>query len=497
MAPKSFPRVASFRTARSVGEYLAGLGYHLPCDEDIQKAPSSPLAQPLEIPWRTGHFTIGNRFAVQPMEGWDGEVDGHPSDLTRRRWLRFAQGGAKLIWGCEAVAVLPEARANPNQLVLNEQTAGAFETLLQEMRKAHEERFGSNSDLLIGLQLTHSGRFSRPHEKGRLEPIIAYHHPILDPKLRIPSCHSPVSETEIERIVRAFGRAARLARDTGFDFVDLKHCHGYLGHEFLSAYTRSGSYGGDFENRTRFLKETVAATRDSAKGIEIGVRLSAFDSVPFAEEPASGTAIPVIEPGLLPYTWGFGLDPAEPWKPDLSEAKLVISLLTAMGVKLVNVSASSPYYAPHLQRPALFPPSDGYPPPEDPLVGAARLVLAARDLKHTGNGVVVVSSGWTYFQNFLPHFAQAAVREHWTDLVGLGRMMLSYPDLPADALQKGRMDPKRLCRTFSDCTTGPRNGLISGCYPLDNFYKGRPEAARLQSIKEELRRDRRADSVPT
>jgi NADPH2 dehydrogenase len=490
MTPKSFPRVASFRTARSIAEYLTSLGWCLPCDEEIRKAPESPLAQALEIPWHTGHFTVGNRFAVQPMEGWDGEVDGRPSDLTRRRWLRFAQSGAKMIWGCEAVAVLSEARANPNQLLLSENTASAFETLLREMREAHRERFGSTRDLLIGLQLTHSGRFSRPHEKERLEPVIAYHHPILDAKFGIASCHPTISDAEIERIVRAFGGAARLARDTGFDFVDLKHCHGYLGHEFLSAYNRAGVYGGNFEGRTRFLREIVAATRESAKGIEIGVRLSSFDSIPFTQDPATGTASPAFEPALLPYTWGFGVDPDEPWKGDLSEARLLLNMLANLKVRLVNVSASSPYYAPHLQRPALFPPSDGYPPPEDPLIGAARLVIAARDLKGVGSGAVVVSTGWTYFQNFLPHFAQAAVRNGWTDLVGLGRMMLSYPEFPADTLEKGRLDHKRLCRTFSDCTSGPRNGLISGCYPLDNFYKNRPEAARLQTIKQELRSER-------
>ncbi|MGH9448812.1 MAG: NADH:flavin oxidoreductase, partial [Terriglobia bacterium] len=154
-------------------------------------------------------------------------------------------------------------------------------------------------------------------------------------------------------------------------------------------------------------------------------------------------------------------------------------------VRLVNISASSPYYAPHLQRPALFPPSDGYPPPEDPLIGAARLLTAACELKAAARELTVVSSGWSYLQNFAPHFAQAAVREGWSDLVGLGRMMLAYPELPADVLEKGRLDPKRICRTFSDCTTAPRNGLVSGCYPLDPFYKARPEAARLRLIKQQ------------
>lgn len=487
MAVRSFPRVASFRSARSIGQYLSGLGWDLPCDEEIRQAPASPLAQPLEIQWGAGRFTIGNRFAVQPMEGWDGEPDGRPSEFTRRRWLRFAHSGAKLIWGCEAVAVLPEARANPNQLLLNERTAPSFEALLWEMRKAHEERFGSEKDLLVGLQLTHSGRFCRPHERNRLEPVIAYHHPILDARFRIESCHQPLSDADVERIILAFGHAAKLARDAGFDFVDLKHCHGYLGHEFLSAHHRPGAYGGGFENRTRFLRQLVATTRESANGIEIGVRFSSFDSIPYAQDCATGVGKPVLEPALLPYMWGFGVDPVRPWEADLSEAKSLVKLLAEMGVQLVNVTAGSPYYAPHLQRPALFPPSDGYRPPEDPLAGAARLLSAARDLKMAERRVIVVSSGWSYFQNFLPHFAQAAVRDGWTDFVGLGRMMLAFPEFPAETLETGRLDFKRLCRTFSDCTTAPRNGLISGCYPLDSFYKSRPEAVRLQRIKEELR----------
>jgi NADPH2 dehydrogenase len=496
MAGESFPRVASFHSAFALAEHLRTLGWPLPCDERIEKAPRSPLAQAVEIPWHKENFTVGNRFAVQPMEGWDGEQDGRPSELTRRRWLRFARSGAKLIWGCEAVAVLPEARANPNQLLLNRETAGSFETLLREMRTAHRERFGSDDDLLIGLQLTHSGRFSHPHQKTRLEPVIAYHHPILDAKFGIPGCHPAVSDAEIERIIGAFGRAAALARDAGFDFVDLKHCHGYLGHEFLSAYHRPGAYGGTLENRTRFLREAVAETRSSARGVEIGVRFSAFDSIPFAPEGAGGVGRPLLEPTLIPYTWGFGLDAAEPWRPDLSEAKSFVKLIADLNVRLVNISASSPYYAAHLQRPALFPPSDGYLPPEDPLAGAARLLSAARELKVADPRIVAVSSGWSYFQNFVAHFAQAAVRESWIDFVGLGRMMLAYPDLPVDTLENGRLDPRRLCRTFSDCTTAPRNGLISGCYPLDAFYKARPEALQLQVVKKEMR-DKRNQKLET
>jgi NADPH2 dehydrogenase len=487
MSVTSYPRVAGFRTPRALAERLLRLGWSFPFDDFILPAPDSPLAQPVEIPWRGGRRRVGNRFAVQPMEGWDGEPDGRPSELTRRRWRRFGASGAKLIWGGEAIAVLPEARANPHQLVLNADTAAALEALRAEVVGVHRQRFGTSDDLVFGLQLTHSGRFCRPHDKARLEPVIVYHHPILDAKFPAAAGCPPLADEDVGRIVASFGAAARLAREMGFDFVDLKHCHGYLGHEFLSAHHRPGRYGGSFENRTRFLSECIAAVRHSAPGLEIGVRLSAYDSIPFAPDPETGQGRPVPLPEPLPYTWAFGVDPAQPSRPDLSEAKRLVAWLDSLGVRLVNISAGSPYYCAHVQRPALFPPCDAYPPPEDPLAGAARLVSAARELKRASPATAVVSTGWSYFQEYLPHFAEGVVREGWADFVGLGRMILAYPELPGDVLEHGTVDRKRICRTFSDCTNAPRNGMISGCYPLDPFYKARAEAGRLREIKLEMR----------
>ncbi|HVB40271.1 MAG TPA: hypothetical protein VNE83_05190 [Terriglobales bacterium] len=484
----SYPRVAAFRTAAALRQHLEHLGCPLPCDDIIQSAPASPLAQAgsplaqsLDLPWLGATRTVGNRFVVQPMEGWDAESDGCPSELTRRRWLRFALSGAKLIWGGEAVAVLPEARANPNQLQINEHTASALAALRAECVEAHRQRFGRADDLIIGLQLTHSGRFSQPNVKLRPEPITAYRHPLLDAKLRLPASHQPITDAEVARIVQAYGAAAHLAQEAGFDFVDVKHCHGYLAHEFLSAVDRPGPYGGSFENRTRLLRELIAAVRGAAPKIEIGVRLSAFDTIPFVSDPETGVGHAVAWDG--PYRWAFGADANDPLRPDLTEATALLQLLATLGVRLVNITGSSPYSAPHVQRPALFPPSDGYLPPEDPLVGVARMLGAARALKAAVPDTIQVSTGWTYLQNYLPHVAQAAIREGWTDFVGLGRMMLSYPDLPADVLEHGRLQAKHICRTFSDCTTAPRHGLISGCYPLDSFYKARPEAAGVKEVK--------------
>ncbi|MFY9571842.1 MAG: NADH:flavin oxidoreductase, partial [Blastocatellia bacterium] len=359
----------------------------------------------------------------------------------------------------------------------------------------HREATGSTEGLLVGLQLTHSGRYSRPNAKDRAEPSILYHHPLLDRRLGLPEDYPILTDGEIRRIIESFHQAARLAHEIGFDFIDVKHCHGYLGHEFLSAHTREGDYGGSFENRTRFLREIVEGIRAVTSGLEIGVRFSAFDLVPFhpdsrcSQPGRPGRGVPELSEGLLPYRWGFGLNPENPLEPDLTETVRFLSLLRKTGIRLVNISAGSPYYNPHIQRPALFPPSDGYQPPEDPLVGVARQMAVTRTLKQQFADLLFVGTAYTYLQDFLPNVAQAAVREGWVDCVGLGRMVLSYPELPIHILEGRPLVRKRLCRTFSDCTTAPRNGLPSGCYPLDGYYKGTEASRQLQQIKNRNRRN--------
>ena len=190
---------------------------------------------------------------------------------------------------------------------------------------------------------------------------------------------------------------------------------------------------------------------------------------------------------LLPYTFGFGVDQDDPTQFDLSEPERFITLLQDLGIRMLNLSCGSPYYNPHIQRPAMFPPSDGYQPPEDPLAGCARQIEVTAKIKRRFPDMVIVGTAYSYLQEYLPHVAQWAVRSGRVDSVGLGRMVLSYPTLPADVLQHGRLETKRLCRTFSDCTTGPRNGLISGCFPLDPFYRKRPEAEQVKKCKAEFR----------
>ena len=472
----SFPRVASLKTAAAFRDHLRGCGANIPFDDTLDPSSGTPLAAPFE---RDG-LRAGNRFCILPMEGWDGTGDGEPSDLTTRRWQRFGISGAKLIWGGEAVAVQHDGRANPNQLVLTAQTQRAIAGLRETLVRAHRERFGPNADgdLAIGLQLTHSGRYARPAEKGKPEPLVAYHHPQLD--RRFPGGVRLLTDDDLDRLADTFVAAARLARDAGYRFVDVKHCHGYLGHELLSARSRAGRYGGSLENRTRFLRTVVDGIRATVPGLAVAVRLSAFDMGPFTKNE-SGTGVP--EAGGPLSVFGALNSTAEDMDAALADARAFLAALEGMQIRWVCVTAGSPYYNPHMQRPALFPPSDGYQPPEDPLVGVARQIDATARLKRAFPSLAIVGSAYSYLQEWLPNVAQHTVRTGMTDFVGLGRMVLSYPDLPADVLAGRALQRKQICRTFSDCTTGPRGGLVSGCYPLDDFYKDHPDAARLKALK--------------
>jgi NADPH2 dehydrogenase len=496
MAEKfQFTRIPSLKSPAEFREHLRRLELELPCDDEILPKETSPLSQPITAPAINGK-KIGNRFAIQPMEGWDGTTSGGPTEDTFRRWRRFGESGAKLIYGGEAMAVRPDGRANPNQLILNAENKTGIATLREQLIQSHRAGFGNVDDLVIGFQLTHSGRFCRPLDKKRLEPRIAYRHPLLDKKFGIDSDSAILSDNEVETLIQDYISAARIAAEIGADFVDIKHCHGYLLHEFLSAWDRPGPYGGSFENRTRILREILSGIRAAGIPIDIGVRLSAFDFVPFRPDPAlslpgkPGPGIPEDLSSCLPYRYAFGVNQQNPIECDLTETFQFVHLCAELGVKILNVSAGSPYYNPHIQRPAAYPPSDGYQPPNDPLIDVARQIEVVRQIrKRMTSQMIVVGTGYSYLQEYLPHVAQAVLRENWTDMIGLGRMALSYPALLSDALSRGGLEKKLICRTFSDCTTAPRNGLISGCYPLDKYYGVKPEAQQLKEIKKKTAMD--------
>jgi NADPH2 dehydrogenase len=478
-----YPKVGSLDGVTGFRNYISSLGLDMPCDDIVAHGPSSPLAAPVEI----DGMKIGHRLAVQPMEGWDCERDGRPSENTKRRWRRFGLSGAKLLWGGEACAVRPDGRANPKQLIMTEQSMSDIAAMRESVIAAHKEATGGEDNVVIGLQLTHSGRFCKPNDNTKFESMIAYRHPLLDRKFGVPADRKPMTDDEIKRLIEDFVVAAKRAQATGFDFVDIKHCHGYLAHEFLSAVDRDGAYGGSLENRTRFLREVVEGIRAEAPGLKMGVRLSAFDSVPFKPDPAR-SAPGALGPGIpeehaIPYRYAFGANKDNPLEYDLTETKAFFEILRGLGIRFVNVTAASPYYNPHIIRPALYPPSDGYHPPEDPFVGVMRQLEVVRELKKAFPDFCLMGSGYTYLQEFFPNVAQAVVSRGWVDLVGLGRMVLAYPELPLDILQGRAPNKKRYCRTFSDCTTAPRNGIVSGCYPLDAHYKKTPEFKQLAAVK--------------
>ena len=458
-------------TVDQLRRHAAGLGIDLPLVDEVD--PHGALARPVEIRDGTaGPKSVPNRFAILPMEGWDATADGRATDLVRRRWRRFGASGAGLVWA-EATAVCPEGRANPHQLLLDDSTVGD----LAELRGL------LGPDQVTGLQLTHSGRWSRP--EGAPQPRTAYAHPLLDGRVGAGP-DAVLATAELDDLVERYVDAAVLADEAGFDFVDVKHCHGYLLHELLSARDRDDGYGGDLAGRTRFLRSVVAGIRRRAPGLAIAVRLSVFDLMPFVPGPDE-VGVPERSGDRPAYPYAFGGD-GTGLGTDLAEPHELLDLVASLGIGLVCTTAGSPYYNPHIQRPAAFPPSDGYRPPEDPLVGVARQLAATAELAARHPEIRFVGSGYSYLQEWLPHAAQATVETGGADLVGLGRMALSYPDLPARVLAGDPLDGRAICRTLSDCTTAPRNGLVSGCYPLDPFYKDHPQRVQLTAVKRARRR---------
>ena len=463
-----YTQVKKLTEAAAFRAHLASLGVEIPLAEEVE--PAGVLAAPMTITDGTaGSKVAPNRWAVLPMEGWDGDTDGRPTDLVHRRWGRFATSGAGLVWG-EATAVRHDGKANPHQLVLDETTVDDIAAL----------RATLDPRQVSVLQLTHSGRYARPSAEGPA-PRTLYRHPLLDPRVGADDSNL-LTDDEIDELVAQFVDRAVLAEQAGFDFVDVKACHGYLGHEFLTAHDRPGRYGGDLVGRSQFVRSIVDGIREQAPRLGVAIRLSIFDLVPHVAGPG-GVGVPEVDDG---YRYAFGGD-GTGHGYDLTETHALLDALHIMGVGLVCVTAGSPYYVPHAQRPAYFPPSDGYQPPEDPLAGVARLIAATAEVTNHHPEMRIVGAGLSYLQEWLPNVGQAMVAAGAADAVGLGRMILSYPHMPADVLAGRELDRRLICRTFSDCTTAPRNGLVSGCYPLDDFYNEREERVQLAAFKKEAK----------
>jgi 2,4-dienoyl-CoA reductase-like NADH-dependent reductase (Old Yellow Enzyme family) len=425
----------------------------------------SPLFQPVKI----GSRRVGNSLCVQPMEGCDGTLDGRPGELTYRRYQRFGAGGAKLIWG-EATAVVNEARATPRQLFLDENTAPDFERMLRECRQAHRTAFGSDDDLLVGLQLTHSGRYSYPRK------LIAFHDPLLDPRSNIEPDYPLLDDDYLKSLVEHYLTAAKLARRCGFDFVDVKQCHRYLLNEILAAKTRPGPYGGSLENRTRLAREIITAIRSEVPDLIVASRLSGFDGIPYRKCIGDDAGEPC--PWTAPVRCAWGTSESDPTVPDLTEPLAWLAEMAKLGVALVNVSMGNPYASPHLVRPFEYPPPDGYETPEHPLIGVDRHFRLTSAIQTANPTLPVVGSGYSYLQEFLPQAGAANLRDGRAAFVGVGRASLPMPDFARLLTETGKMERKRICRTFSYCTALMRSKhnelgqFATGCPPFDKEVYG-------------------------
>ena len=477
-------RYFKYKSPADVTADAAALGFEMPMSGDF-----SALFEPIRI----GHLTAGNRLAIHPMEGCDGTLDGNPDELTYRRYVRFGSGGSKLIWG-EAAAVCDEGRANTRQLWIADHTASNLERMLQQCREAHVAAFGvgSDRDLVIGLQLTHSGRYAVRR------PLLAMHDPLLDPLIRdkvtgrvIDDSYPTLTDDDLKRLEDQFVAAARLAAKIGCDFIDIKQCHRYLLSELLASTTRPGSYGGSLENRTRLVRNIVGRIRSETPGLLIASRMNAYDGIPYRADsspaaPSSRAAhdtdlearIGHSVPHALPIRTAFGTSMHDHLLEDLTEPLQVVRWLRDWGVGLINISMGNPYANPHVVRPAEFPPVDGYHAPEHPLIGVARHFRIAHAIQAAVPDVPVIGGGYSWLQDFAAHAAAANVSSGKIAITGFGRATLSHPDFAKALQSEGHFTRKQVCRTFSYCTglmrakQHPTGQFPTGCPPFDKDVYG-------------------------
>jgi len=419
----------------------------------------------LASPVMVGGFRIGNSIAIHPMEGCDGDLEGNPGELTWRRYQRYGRSGAKLIW-FEATAVRPDGRANTRQLSINPQTVSSLASLLEETRRQHREAWGNADDLLEVLQLTHSGR----HSVG--PRTVACHNPWVDAKTGVAPDTPVVSDDELERIEDDYAAAARLACSAGFRAVDIKATHGYLLIELLGAKTRPGRYGGPLENRLRLIRNVLGKIRaEMGNRLLLCVRLGCYDGVPYHRDPATGAGEPCHY--QVPYPTGFGVDPADPLREDLSEVRQAIHCLAQAGVALVNVSAGSPYFNPHVGRPFEKPDDGNYEPPEHPLLGVNRHFRIAGELQRAFPGLPMVGTGYSWLQKYAIQAGAANIQRGDIRFFGLGRGSLAHPDFAREALERGELDERKVCKTLTFCTflmrqkNHPLGQFPCGCPPFD------------------------------
>ncbi|MEA4912025.1 MAG: NADH:flavin oxidoreductase [Oscillospiraceae bacterium] len=397
-------------------------------------------------PVKVGSRVAPNAFAFLPMEGCDSNRDGSPSELVSRRYHRLAEGGYGLIWW-EACAIAEEGRANELQMWLNKDNVKQFAALLADTKRAAKEKYGHTT--VNVLQLTHSGRYARPvgHTPA---PIIPQHDPLLDPRVGLKGDEAVATDEYLDSLVQRYVDSAVLAKEAGYDGVDIKSCHRYLMSELLASHTREGRYGGSFENRTRLLREAMTAVRKAVgDDFILACRFNVFDA--------------------HPYPYGFGVDKDDYMKFDPTEPMALVRMLKELGVNLLSNSGGNPYYLnPQVTRP--FDTSSlGIPTPnEHPLESIARLFSFTRQIQKEAGDIPVVGNGYTWLRQFIPYSGAANLADRSCSFMGLGRSSFAYPDAPHDIMVNGAMEPKKCCITCSKCTQIMRDHGRTGCVIRDS-----------------------------
>ncbi len=421
-------------TYKSLDELKAkaeSLKVHLPFSEDI-----SVLAKPLAF----GNVVLKNRLGIAPMEGADALPDGSPSRLTTRRYVREAEGGSGLIW-FEAISIVPEGRSSAHQLMLTKDNLEQYKRFTEEIKEAGRKANGFAPYLV--MQANHSGRYSNP--QGRPAPLIAYRHPEYE-KLRPADDSCIVSDDYLKSLEEKFGEAALLAREAGFDAVDIKSCHGYLLAELNSAYNRPGQYGGSFENRTRLLRNGIAAAKAyETEDFLVTARIGIFDG--FA------------------YPYGFGVKEEEGAVVNAEEPiRLIRSLYKDYGLPMVNLTMGNPYVSTHVTRPYDH---GKYVPDEHPLVGVARIINGIGAVKKAVPQMVISASGPSYLRQYSDLFAAGAIEEGLCDEMLFGRMSFANPGFANQIIKDGCMDVKKTCVACGKCGDLIRAGKPTGCVVRD------------------------------
>jgi NADPH-dependent glutamate synthase beta subunit-like oxidoreductase/2,4-dienoyl-CoA reductase-like NADH-dependent reductase (Old Yellow Enzyme family) len=460
MKPKN-PNLFAYRSLDELKQDIKAKGLNIPIYDDPADA-AALFKQPLMIEG----VECPNRFCIHPLEGCDGDGEGTPSELTVRKYIRFAQGGSGMIW-VEATAVVPEGRANPRQLMITEANKEHYKALVQAILENAVDENGHKIRPYLILQLTHSGRYSKPD--GVARPMIFHHSPVLDPTHNLPPDYPLVSDDYLDALEGKFVAAAKLAQECGFDAVDIKCTHGYLFHEILSAHTRTDSkYGGSFENRSKLLPQITARIKREVPGLTVATRLNVYDAYAYPYGFGQRVAAPDGVCGEALHQW---YDPSN-LEPDMSEPIQLIEKLKAAGMAMVNIAFGNPYYNPHIERP-YDTPIHGVPfPKEHPLAAVERMINLTREITENVRDFVSVSVGFTWLREYCLHVAAPLLRSGVFTVAGLGRMAMAYPDYANDYFKTGALAFDKTCLTCSSCTQIMRDGGKAGCVIRDGEVYG-------------------------